>query len=110
MVFKLEATNREYTYFFSKDITTSIDDHIRKYFGTACSPNDTAGLSAVDQEGIAQGKVRVGMSKKGVIYAIGYPPEHMTPSLDLPVWRYWRNRFKAMEVSFAEGKVAAVRM
>ena len=40
--------------------------------------------------------------------AIGYPPEHATPSLDSDVWTYWKNRFGKLKVTFANGKVSEI--
>ncbi len=67
-------------------------------------------LSETDQKGINSGKALVGMSKKGVRIALGYPAAHRTPSLKNNSWIYWRNRFKTKVIEFdTEGKVKKIR-
>ena len=62
------------------------------------------------QEGIASGRAQVGMSREGVLLAMGRPPFHANPSLDVPEWMYWRNRFARVAVQFDDkGKVINVR-
>jgi hypothetical protein len=54
---------------------------------------------------IEQGLVEPGMTKAEVLMAIGYPPAHRTPSLDQPIWTYWRNRWDVFMVYFDGDKV-----
>src|SRR5262249_33791656 len=72
-----------------------IPKHLDKVFGTKCDAK-LDGMSEVDRQGIRAGSVLAGMTKRGVTLAIGYPPEHATPSLDSDIWTYWRNRFGKM--------------
>ncbi len=73
---------------------------------TSSSPVSLAQFSGVDRKGIDAGDVYIGMTKEGVLTALGYPPSHRTPSLDSNTWIYWRNRFMTMSVEFdANGKV-----
>jgi hypothetical protein len=84
-------------------------DHLRLYFGPSCEkPTGGGGLSPLDLDGIAKGKAMPGMTKQGVIYAIGYPPPHETPDLERDTWTYWTSRFDTIEVSFADGIVTAI--
>jgi len=46
------------------------------------------GLTAEDEQGIGQGRAMVGMTKQGVMIALGYPAKHRTPSLDGNTWAY----------------------
>lgn len=73
-------------------------------------PVSYSGLSAEDQQGIEQGKAMKGMTKQGVMIALGYPAKHRTPSLDSNSWAYWRGRFgEPRLVEFDEnGKVVAI--
>jgi hypothetical protein len=83
-----------------------------EYVGYITSPNriSVSGLSRIDQKGIADGQAYVGMSKKGVRIALGYPALHKTPSLKDNTWTYWRNRFATIAVEFdAGGKVRSIR-
>ena len=107
MIFRLLDSGREYEYVFHNSLRDPIPAHLDKFFGKKC---DVAleGMSEVDRKGIRSGTVLPGMSRRGVTLAIGYPPEHATPSLDSDIWTYWKNRFGKMTVSFANGKVVGV--
>lgn len=77
---------------------------------TSSEPISLAAYSDKDRAGIAEGKALIGMSKEGVVAALGYPAAHRTPSLDSPSWVYWTNRFKTVVVEFDEqGKVKSIR-
>jgi len=66
-----------------------------------------AGLDQREIDAIRAGIVPVGMSRRAVIVAWGYPPEHATPSLEAPVWSYWVNRFIKKELRFGpDGRTA----
>jgi outer membrane protein assembly factor BamE (lipoprotein component of BamABCDE complex) len=67
-------------------------------------------LGATDRKGIQEGQAKIGMTKKGVQIALGYPAAHRTPSLEDNVWTYWRTRWVMRTVTFdAKGKVVQVR-
>ena len=66
-------------------------------------------FSPDEQNNIMAGIVAVGMSKDAVIKALGYPPKHKTPSLDGNQWRYWKNRYGTMLVTFADGRVSDIK-
>ena len=73
-------------------------------------PVSLKGFSAIDLKGIKNGKAYKGMTKKGVMTALGYPASHETPSLEDNQWKYWRNRFRTVVVEFnSKGKVVNVR-
>ena len=59
--------------------------------------------------GVRDGRVYTGMTKRGVVFALGYPPSHATPSTDANQWRYWRNRWRTFIVHFEDGRVARVQ-
>lgn len=82
--------------------------HLDRVFGEQCPTDVIAQLSPVDQAGISQGVALVGMSRQGVILALGPPPAQATPSLDMPVWRYWRNRHHTFVVRFVGDTVSEV--
>lgn len=100
-------TGQRYTYIMHRSARTPIDQHVTRYFGNGC-PNITA-MSPADQSGIQSGRVYQGMTKQGVILAIGYPPEHRTPTLEQDVWRYWGTRNRSYEVYFSGGVVTGIR-
>jgi hypothetical protein len=66
-------------------------------------------LSEIDRKGIKDGRAYKGMTKEGVMKALGYPATHRTPSLEINTWTYWTNRFGTIAVDFdANGKVVSV--
>lgn len=75
---------------------------------TSASPVSTENFSPEDQKGIREGKAFVGMSKNGILAALGYPATHRTPSLDASVWVYWTNRFDTVLIYFDGDKVSDV--
>ncbi len=107
IIFTDQTTRQRYRYTLHRSTRTPIDQHVARYFGTGC-PN-MATMSPEDQSGIQQGQVFQGMTKQGVILALGYPPEHRTPTLEEDVWRYWGNRSNAYEVYFTGGLVSGIR-
>ncbi|MBU4011616.1 MAG: hypothetical protein KJ882_12720, partial [Proteobacteria bacterium] len=58
-----------------------------------------------DLNNIKKGIVAIGMSKKAVIMAYGYPPTHKTPHLTSDVWQYWYARVNKVNVYFKNDKV-----
>lgn len=85
--FQVTGTNRTNRYVLHRSTALPIEEHVNRYFGGACA--NVAAMSPADQSGIQQGRPVPGMTREGVILAVGYPPEHRTPSLDAPVWTYW---------------------
>jgi len=76
---------------------------------TSSEPTSLSKFSGADLKGIKEGKAHVGMTKEGVLTALGYPAVHRTPSLDAGTWIYWTNRFGTLSVDFdAKGKVTKV--
>jgi len=71
------------------------------------TPVSYTGLSEIDQKGISEGRPYKGMSKKGVMIALGYPCPHKTPSPDANVWYYWKSRFASYAVNFENGLVVS---
>jgi len=76
----------------------SVDEYIALI--TSPEPVSFAKLSKVDNKGRTEGKALVGMSRNGVLAALGYPAVHRTPSLDSSTWVYWGNRFRTVAVHF----------
>jgi hypothetical protein len=65
-------------------------------------------FSAAERDSILAGQVKKDMSKKAVLAAIGYPPQHVTPSLEGNDWTYWSNLFNRFVVKFKNGKVDSI--
>ena len=81
------------------------------YFGSRCDKEAIKGLSNVDRKGIRKGIPYVGMTRQGLIYAMGRPPIHANPNLDSDTWMYWLNRFKRQAIDFDDnGLVEEIRL
>jgi hypothetical protein len=109
MTFQVVEDQRRYHYIFHNSLRDPIAKHLDKYFGPSCPARKIESLSEVDRAGIRQGRVLEGMSKDGVILAVGYPPEHVTPTLESNAWRYWMNRFGTQVIHFVDGKVVRIQ-
>jgi hypothetical protein len=69
---------------------------------------DLIPFTVEEQKAIQAGEVVVGMRKAAVLAALGYPPKHKTPSLDLNHWQYWQSRFDTIIVYFNQDRVAQI--
>ena len=88
--------------------------NIKKYSGSDASgyflkmfskdKTDLSSFTEKERQYILIGRVLSGMSKKGVILALGYPPVHKTPSLNNPIWRYWNSKLGTFTVQFLDDK------
>lgn len=107
-VFRVVDSGEEYTYLFHRDLGESPEENLARYFGPQCDRDRAGSLDAVDQAGIRRGEVTEGMSKDGVVFAIGYPPPHQTPQLETNQWRYWKRRFDTILVHFERGRVVRI--
>lgn len=96
--FLFRANNKEYEFEFDER-NGSFDESIQQYFGAACQKVSSK-LNHVDKKGLDMGAVYKGMSKSGVILAIGYPPRHQTPTVRDKVWKYWLNDDETFSVIF----------
>lgn len=107
ITFRAETTGLRYQYIVTRHSRAPMEEHVQRYFGTQC-PNIQA-MSPEDQAGIQNGQVYQGMTKQGVIMAVGYPPSHATPTLDADVWKYWATQRNRFEVYFTNGIVSGIR-
>ncbi|MCF8045880.1 MAG: hypothetical protein K9J83_08455 [Desulfarculaceae bacterium] len=108
--FRLDCVEKGLTVLFEFDparMNMSASEYVKKI--TSGEPVSYDHLSGVDQKGIRNGEAYRGMSKKGVMAALGYPAAHRTPSPDSDTWTYWTNRFNTIAVHFDDsGKVREV--
>lgn len=100
------ANGQRMRYTVHRSSRLPLEVHLQRLFGTAC-PN-TAAMSAADQTGVQQAQPFVGMSRAGVIAALGYPPDSRTPNLEAAEWTYWGQRGNVV-VIFNGDYVAGVR-
>lgn len=97
-------------YFIFDDgrMNMTVSDYITDI--TAPAPISLEGLTPLDLEGVKAGKAMVGMTKDGVLTALGYPASHRTPTLASREWTYWKNRFTTLVVVFDDkGIVTKIR-
>ena len=108
---KFEASGEKFTYEIHKRTkkVTTVRDHLARFLTTDLKKLKTrvGSLSSVDKKGIEDARAMVGMSKQGVLIAIGYPPEFVVSDpMAASSWQYWRNRWGKFIVSFdTHGKV-----
>lgn len=94
----------------SKKAGISFQEALHTFFGKSCDTEKMASLSDIDREGIRRGIAKLGMSKDGVLFAMGRPPYHATPRLDSDYWLYWRNRYGKRGIEFdSDGRVSGIR-
>ncbi len=82
-----------------------IDQILPDLFSEKETSAGIAKLKELDRKGVRSGRALVGMTKAGVIAALGLPAAHRTPSIDADTWVYWANRFVTFNVVFKNGKV-----
>lgn len=90
------ANGQRTRYTLHRSSRLPLEVHLQRLFGTACP--DTGAMSAADQAGVQQAQPFVGMTRAGVIAALGYPPDHRTANLEAPEWTYWGHRGNAVVV------------
>ncbi|HEY7884876.1 MAG TPA: hypothetical protein VIC08_08035 [Cellvibrionaceae bacterium] len=106
------ANGTEYTLAYDKNTRKAgveFPEIVSSFFGDSCDQAKINSLSKADKDGIKSGTAAVGMSKDGVLIAMGPPPVHATSSLDNNEWMYWVNRFNRQRIEFNDkGIVTAV--
>jgi hypothetical protein len=91
-----------------KTSTLTTDQLFNRYFSLKeiqLSAGDYNQATQADIENIKKGIITIGMSKKAVIMAYGYPPTHKTPLLSSDAWRYWYARVHKVNVFFKNDRV-----
>ena len=106
--FTVLSTGQRYE-FVHHHVIPDFEANFNRVFGYSCVRGRAEALSSIDQQGIREGRVLAGMTKEGVILAIGYPPEHKTPSTASDDWRYWTGKLSTMVVQFEDGRVVNIR-
>lgn len=109
-IFEVPSRGKTYTYIYHKAAAEDFRDHLKLYFATSCDTAKVKQLSKKDQEGIKIGRALLGMSREGVLLAMGRPPKHVNPVLDTYEWMYWRNKFARTAITFNDkGIVTGIR-
>jgi len=106
---RVKGDDREIAFEYQeRHMGLSLEEYVAKI--TSPTPVSLTSLSNFDREGVKEGKARIGMSKAGVLTALGLPPTHKTPSLDDNRWTYWKDKFRTLVVEFdGTGTVRAIR-
>lgn len=106
LVFEDVAKRRQYRYGFYWKTRTAVPlkEHVERVFVKSIDElkKQVDGMSELDKDGIYEGRVKPGMSREGVLIAIGYPPEFANPEelLTDREWMYWINRFERVVIGF----------
>jgi hypothetical protein len=108
--FRVVTTNREYQYLNHKAAAEPFPDHLKRFFGPSCPSNEIESLSEIDRQGIREGRAIVGMTRRGVILAMGHPPLHVNPDPSAPTFMYWKSRFNRVQIQFGpDGLVSSIK-
>ena len=109
--FKLVAVDTGTEIYFEYRSANMNEMSTKEYLDLIMSPAPASysGLSPADEQGIKAGRAMAGMTKQGVMIALGYPAKHRTPSTDLNTWLYWKGRYNMLAVEFDNsGKVTSL--
>lgn len=102
ITFKTEEDRRVYNIYFTENWHPgkTIEDYKDLMVTKKSLEELTEGMSEREIKAIKDGIIVDGMSKKAVLVAYGYPPEHRTGSLFSNRWIYWRNKFVTFAICF----------
>ncbi len=108
--FRVVSTGRDYEYMYHKAAAEPLREHLARFFGPTCPREVIESLPQLDQQGIREGRALVGMTRQGVILAMGHPPRRANPDPNASSFLYWKSRFNRVEIQFdANGLVSAIR-
>lgn len=94
-----------------KNVEKHTQDSIYQAFDKLFSKSrvNLSQFSKFERQHIDAGTVAVGMRKKAVLAAIGYPPKIATSNLDSQQWTFWSSRFNKFIVHFDKGQVVRLQ-
>ncbi|MBN2351218.1 MAG: hypothetical protein JXD23_01520 [Spirochaetales bacterium] len=98
--FIVKEKARTYYYLNHKQSNEPFESHLLRFFGPSWDPEKITRLPDQDREGVRTGKPAVGMTREGIILAMGWPPRLENPDLKASRWRYWRHRFDTIAIEF----------
>ncbi|RLV60518.1 hypothetical protein D5018_06110 [Parashewanella curva] len=113
-VIEVEHAGTNYKYFWdshTRKAGETLQENFKAYFAPSCAAIKThiSELSSIDKKGIQRGTPIVGMSKEGVLIALGRPPIHANPNLDATSWTYWSNRWSRFIIEFnSKGEISEI--
>jgi hypothetical protein len=85
-----EANGQRYRYTIHRSSRIDLMTHLNRTFASPCP--DIRAMTAIDQQGVQAAQPYVGMSRQAVVFALGYPPDHKTATLEQSPWTYWGQR------------------
>lgn len=90
-----------------KNVFKHTGDDVFQAFDTLFSPGriNLKQFNKLERRNISSGTVAIGMRKKAVTVAIGFPPITETENLNANTWVYWSGRFNKFKVNFSNDKV-----
>lgn len=94
----------QFTPKYHHDVT--ISEFKDRLFTTKKIQELTKGFTQKELECVKEGVIKSGISKKAVLAAYGYPPEHATASIKENTWKYWLDRFRQTTVNFDDKGLA----
>ncbi len=101
---RVDTGQQIYYYFNEQHMNMNIDQYINLI--TSSQKRSISGFSELDKKGIKSGNPFIGMTKQGILLALGYPAKHKTPSLKSRYWIYWKNKWLTVIIKFSSsGKV-----
>jgi hypothetical protein len=104
---RVDSGRNIYFYFNKQHMKMEVAQYINLI--TSHKKFSISNLSQLDKNGIKRGKASIGMTKKGVIVALGYPARHKTPSLKNKYWVYWQNKWLTKIIKFNNaGEVVSI--
>lgn len=88
----------------------STDELFNQYFSAEAVQVGVGDYQATEaeRENIKTGIIAIGMSKKAVLMAYGYPPRHKTPLLTGDIWHYWYTIPQQVLVYFKDDKIIEI--
>ncbi|MCA1765399.1 MAG: hypothetical protein LC633_03985, partial [Desulfobulbaceae bacterium] len=115
LTFRETAGGREWGYWFSGRTrrAVSLKEHLDRLFIEDLEGlrQKVESLSEQDRDGIYEGRPMLGMSRRGVLIAMGYPPEFANPKdiMQARDWLYWLSRFDRIKIGFnRQGLVSSI--
>lgn len=95
---RVDTRQNIYYYYHKQHMKMNVTQYINLI--TSNKKLSLSSFSNLDKKGVKNGKAYLGMTKAGVLAALGYPSQHKTPSLRNKFWVYWKNKWLTMIVKF----------
>ncbi|MBI5543281.1 MAG: hypothetical protein HY901_05295 [Deltaproteobacteria bacterium] len=95
--------------YVAKHSLVSFEEYLGQIF-SAQKTSIPSGFSALDLEAIKLGQLKVGMSRRAVLHAVGYPPANLNPDLTSSILVFTKTRWLKHNVTFdAQDRVLSIQ-